>query len=134
VFEQMLQNHPLAKRVEVDSAGTGHWHVGSPPDSRSINAARQRGCDISHLRARQVVAEDFDEFDYILAMDSSNLKHLQAMRPGHFGGTLCRFLEFAGLHEDVPDPYYDDDGFGHVYQLCERASHGLLQHLMEQHG
>jgi protein-tyrosine phosphatase len=134
IFEQMLHNHPLANRIEVDSAGTGHWHIGSPPDARSIAAARHKGCDISHLRARQVVVEDFDEFDYILAMDASNLKNLMAIKPDHFSGKLCLFLDFAGMSADVPDPYYDDEGFDHVYQLCEQASRGLLQHLLEKHG
>lgn len=135
IFEQMASQHPLATRIEVDSAGTGAWHVGNPPDPRAIEAAQRHGCAIEQLRARQVVVEDFDYFDYILAMDSANLRDLQAMRPAHFGGTLCRFLEFADLSEDVPDPYYGGDaGFDHVYQLCDAASRGLLQHIQQRHG
>lgn len=134
IFEQGFQGHFLAKRLVVDSAGTGGWHVGNPPDPRAIEAAKRHNCDISHLRARQVVAEDFDEFDYILAMDSDNLRHLEAMKPTHFNGQLCRFLDFAGMSADVPDPYYGGaEGFDHVYKLCEKASRGLLAHIAENH-
>lgn len=135
VFEKHASKHPLAKRIVVDSAGTGNWHVGQPPDPRAIAAAKRYGCDISHLSARQVVREDFDLYDFILAMDSDNLRHLMAMKPAHFTGTLCRFLEFAGRPEDMPDPYYGhEDGFDHVYQLCEKASAGLLQHIDVHYG
>ncbi len=135
IFQQMAQQHPLGKRIDVDSAGTGAWHVGQPPDPRAIEAAQRHGCDIEPLRARQVLVEDFDHYDYILAMDSANLRELQAMCPAQFGGTLCRFLEFADRSEDVPDPYYGgEDGFDHVYQLCEAASRGLLQRIQQQHG
>lgn len=135
VFEKMRMSHPLAKRIEVDSAGTGNWHIGHPPDVRAIAAAKRCGCDISHLRARQVHREDFDDFDYIIAMDSDNLRFLRAMQPVYFSGTLARFLDFADRHEDMPDPYYgNDEGFDHVYSLCELASRALLQHIAERHG
>ena len=135
IFQQCLDAHPLARRIYVDSAGTGGWHAGSPPDARAIAAAAKHACDISNLRARQFVAADFDTFDYILAMDADNLSHLEAMCPADFSGRLCRFLDFADMHADVPDPYYGgDDGFEHVYALCEQASRGLLKHLLAQHG
>ena len=135
IFQHCLASHPLAQRVYVDSAGTGSWHAGKPPDARAIAAAAKHGCDISGLRARQVLAEDFYAFDYILAMDAENLRHLKAMCPADFAGTLCRFLDFADGQGDVPDPYYGgDDGFEHVYTLCEQASRGLLNHLVDQHG
>lgn len=135
VFEKMVSEHPLAKRISVDSAGTGNWHIGNPPDTRAIAAAKRFDCDISHLWARQVNKDDFIDFDYILAMDSDNLRFLKAMQPAHFSGTLARFLEFADRHEDMPDPYYGkDEGFDYVYALCELASRGLLQHIAERHG
>jgi len=134
IFEHMLQSHPLGGSVLVDSAGTGGWHIGHPPDSRAIAAVAERGCDIGGLRARQVSQSDFDEFDYILAMDAQNLEDLKALSPSNYRGTLCRFLDFADMNADVPDPYYGgEEGFSHVYQLCEAASRGLLAHLCRQY-
>lgn len=134
VFEDMLKNHPLGNRIEVDSAGTGDWHIGRPPDPRTIEAAAERGCDLSHLRARQVTKEDFKHFDYILAMDAQNLRDLKMLCPSDFSGVLCRFLDYADMQADVPDPYFGgSEGFAHVFELCQQASRGLLAHISRQH-
>jgi protein-tyrosine phosphatase len=121
-------------RILVASAGTGDWHVGMPPDRRAIAHAAKRGYDLSALRARQVLAEDFERFDWILAMDQSVLRELTALKPALFAGRLGRFLDFAphtGLR-DVPDPYYGGAGhFERVLDLVEHASDGLLAHLFE---
>ena len=114
----------------IDSAGTGAWHVGDPPDPRAIAEARQRGIDISGLRARQVQAEDFHRFDQILAMDRSNLRALERIRLSGSKADLRLCLSDAsGLGQtDVPDPYYDG-GFEQAYELIEAAAKGLLQRI-----
>ena len=135
VFEQLVNQRSLNDRIRVDSAGTGDWHIGRSPDQRTIKAAASRGYDLSALRARLVTVEDFDEFNYILAMDHSNLQDLQAMRPQHFNGELSLFLPAGGLSEqEVPDPYYGgSDGFEQVLSLVEQASGGLLDYIAQQH-
>lgn len=97
--------------LEVDSAGTGDWHIGHPPDIRAQEvASRLGGLDISGLRARQVTPEDFDRFDHILAMDSNNLTVLQAMMPQASAAKLSLFLDYVAGSEgkSVADPYWGE--------------------------
>lgn len=132
VFAAKLAEHGIEDTIEADSCGTGGWHVGEAPDRRATAAAARRGYDLSGLRARQVQAADFGSFDYILAMDRMNLAELEARCPADYGGHLGLFLTFAeGVAEDeVPDPYYGGtDGFGHVLDLVEKASEGLLREI-----
>lgn len=134
VFRAVAAQAGLATRVRAASAGVGDWHVGSPPDRRAIQAARRRGYDLTALRARQVEIGDFTRFGWILAMDRSNLKALDAMRPREFGGHLGLLLDFAPElgTRDVPDPYYGGpDGFEHVLDLVETASAALLARLQQ---
>ncbi|MGL4318741.1 MAG: low molecular weight protein-tyrosine-phosphatase [Pseudomonas sp.] len=128
VFRQRLQAAGLAEQVQVDSAGTGDWHVGKAPDQRTRLAAQRRGYDLAPLRARQVAVEDFQRFDLILAMDQSNLAHLKALRPGSAVAELDLFLRRYQLAlDEVPDPYYGgEDGFEQVLDLIEQASDALL--------
>ncbi len=135
VFLHQVAEAGLADAVTVDSAGTGAWHVGEPPDARATAAARGRGYDLSRLRARQVAPLDFERFDYILAMDRSNLSHLQAMRPDAYPGHVGLFLDYHPQppFREVPDPYYGGDrGFEEVLDLVEAAGRGLLQALGRQ--
>lgn len=134
VFQTKVLEQGLAGDIQIDSAGTAAYHVGNPPDSRSSKAAKRRGYDLSSLRARQAVTVDFDQFDYILAMDTQNLRDLQAISPANYQGKLCLFLDYAGMSSaDVPDPYYDGEaGFEHVLDLVESASDGLLQHIKKE--
>lgn len=132
VFRAKLEQRNLPFEVEIDSAGTASWHVGKPPDRRMINAGSERGYDLSPLRARQVKAEDFGRYDYILAMDQENLKHLRSLRPEGSKTEPQLFLDYAtGIDEaEVPDPYYGgENGFFHVIELIENASDGLLDGL-----
>jgi protein-tyrosine phosphatase len=113
--------------LEVDSAGTADYHVGEPPDRRSVAAARRRGYDIAGLRARQVTAADFSNFDHVLAMDRANLTELE--RTGARGrARVGLFMEFArGEEAEVPDPYYGGiEDFERVLDLCEAGARGLL--------
>ncbi|MEP5765568.1 MAG: low molecular weight protein-tyrosine-phosphatase [Halieaceae bacterium] len=130
VFNRQLTDAGLNQRITADSAGTGAWHVGEPPDERAAAAAARRGYDLSSLRARQVRPDDFQRFDYILAMDKSNLLHLQALCPADYPGHLGLFLDYhpASPILEVPDPYYGgSDGFNEVLDLVEQAGQGLLQ-------
>ena len=129
VFRRAVARAGLAAHIHIDSAGTGDWHVGRPPDRRAIATARRRGYDLTALRARQVSASDFARFGWILAMDRANLDALEAMRPRAFDGHLGLFLGFApGAQQvEVPDPYQGDAAaFEHVLDLAERGSSGLL--------
>ena len=122
----------LQSRLLVDSAGTGDWHVGQPPDPRAQQHAARRGYDLSALRARQVAVEDFHRFDFILAMDRNNLAELERMRPRGHAGELDLFRRYGGDSRglEVPDPYYGgEQGFEEVLDLIEEAADGLLAHL-----
>lgn len=119
----------------VDSAGTAGYHVGDPPDPRTVSIARERGYDLSSLRARQISHRDFVEFDLILAMDKANLDTLQQRAPRDARARLGLFLQFAGAApaDEVPDPYYGDrSDFLRVIELVEQGARALLAHLREQ--
>lgn len=121
----------LAEQVELDSAGTGNWHVGRPADSRSARAALARGYDLSALRGRQVAAEDFQRYSLILAMDHHNLAELQRMRPAGAPAEVDLFLRRYGLlPEAMPDPYHGgEQGFQQVLDLAEQGVEGLVAEL-----
>ena len=131
VFQKLVDDRNLDHLFYIDSAGTAAWHIGKAPDSRSQAAALKRDYNLSCLQARQVEAEDFDEFDYIFAMDKENLHNLQSIRPKASKAELSLFLNYSQLNEDeVPDPYYGGSGgFEHVLDLVESASVGFLEHL-----
>jgi protein-tyrosine phosphatase len=118
--------------VEVASAGTGSWHVGSPPDERASAAALARGIALAG-EARQVKAADFDDYDLVIAMDRENERDLLALAPDDEARAKVRLLRsfdkeaVAAGEVDVPDPYYGGpDGFDHVLDVVERAARGLL--------
>lgn len=136
VFRALIEREGLAGRITIDSAGTGDWHIGKPPDPRAQKAARRRGFEISGLRARQAEAEDFRRFDYVLAMDRDNHSDLAYLCPSGEEHRLTMFLDFAPDVDvrDVPDPYYGGaQGFEHMLDLIEIASRGLLAHIRETH-
>lgn len=137
VFEKLVADKGLAGRVEVDSAGTHAYHQGEPPDERAQMEAARRGVDLSGQRARAVTEQDFERFDYILAMDGSNLSILQSRCPPEHRDRVHRFLDFAEDvdERDVPDPYYGgQDGFGRVLNLVEAGARGLLAHIERNAG
>jgi protein-tyrosine phosphatase len=128
VFEDLLRREGLEDEVFADSAGTGAWHVGSPPDERAQRSARARGLDLSSQRARKVSPEDCENFDYVLTMDEDNYRVVAALCRGN--AIVRPFLDFAtdSPEREVPDPYYGGpDGFEHVLDLVEEASEGLLE-------
>ena len=131
VFRYHAEQAGLADRLEIDSAGTHAYHVGEPADHRARAAAERRGMSLDGIRARRVSAQDFQRFDYIIAMDQENLARLRDEAPEEHSARLHLFLEFAaGSETDVPDPYYGGAaGFERVLDLVEDASRGLLETL-----
>lgn len=135
VFRDYARRHAPDLALEIDSAGTHGYHVGEPPDPRSIAAAARRGIDLSGLRARQVTVEDFERCDLILAMDRLNHVTLLDRSPGEYHGRIRTLLEYAPGHgDDVPDPYYGDAaGFETVLDLVSAAAPGVLAALRRAH-
>ncbi|HKT66857.1 MAG TPA: low molecular weight protein-tyrosine-phosphatase [Burkholderia sp.] len=132
VMRHQVDAAGLADRIAIDSAGTGDWHVGEPPDTRAQAAARMRGYDLSALRARQVSTADFERFDLLLAMDEANLAELRRRCPPEHRGKVRLLMEFApGVAEtEVVDPYFGGaQGFEQVLDQVERACAGLLDSL-----
>ncbi|MGN7983151.1 low molecular weight protein-tyrosine-phosphatase [Burkholderia sp. 22313] len=132
VMRHQVDAAGLADRIAIDSAGTGDWHVGEPPDTRAQAAARMRGYDLSALRARQVSTADFERFDLLLAMDEANLAELRRRCPPEHRGKVRLLMEFApGVAEtEVADPYFGGaQGFEQVLDQVERACAGLLDSL-----
>jgi protein-tyrosine phosphatase len=137
VMLQLVKEAGLSDRIHIDSAGTCAHHIGETADPRSRRTARGRGYDLPSI-ARRAVAEDFQDFDYILAMDQSNFEDLEALHPG--GETRAQLFLFRSFDADspagasVPDPYYGGpDGFEQVFDICEAACRGLLEHLVREH-
>ncbi|HET9821664.1 MAG TPA: low molecular weight protein-tyrosine-phosphatase [Burkholderiaceae bacterium] len=118
VLRHKLHRAGLAARVRVDSAGTGGWHVGEPPDPRSQRHAARRGYDLSMLRARRIAEEDFHLFDFVLAMDEDNLAELRRWQPAGARAALGLFADMP-----VPDPWAGGpEGFERVLDLAEAAA------------
>ncbi|WP_153771454.1 low molecular weight protein-tyrosine-phosphatase [Labrenzia sp. CE80] len=128
IFRHTLKETGQVEGVQIDSAGTGAWHEGHPPDPRSIEVAARYGIDISDQRARQVRQQDFSDFDLILAMDKSNLSKLRQIAPKAATAHLRLFLDAP--EQEVPDPYYGgDQGFEAVFHMLRSASKRLSQML-----
>ena len=136
IFRKMVEDAGLQAQIEIDSAGTHAYHVGNPPDSRSLQTGRGRGLDFSDLSARQAKSADFDNFDYVLAMDKDNFRNLKAICPEGQESRLYMFMDFAPhlKIKEVPDPYYGgDSGFEQVFDMVEAASKGLLEEIKNKH-
>ena len=132
VFRQLVRDEGLDHEIEIDSAGTGGWHVGEPPDRRATDAARRRGIELGGA-ARQVSPDDFERYDLILAMDEENRRDLLQLASGEEARAKVRlFREFDPASNgtgdlDVPDPYFGgEQGFEHVLDLVDAAARGLL--------
>ena len=134
VFEDLLRREGMEEEVFVDSAGTGSWHVGSPPDDRAQRSAYARGLDLSAQRARRISPYDCEEFDYILTMDEQNFQTVASLCRG--SAVVRPFLDFAphSPEREVPDPYGGGpDSFERVLDLVEEASEGLLAVIRHRH-
>ena len=136
VFRHLVQQEQLEHLIETDSSGTHAYHVGEAPDHRAQATAVSRGIDLSDLRARRATTEDFETFDYILAMDNDNYDILKSISPAGFESRLKMFLSYAPeLNiKEVPDPYYGGgSGFDDVFDMVEVASQGLLNEIKSKH-
>ena len=134
VMEHLVQQAGLHERIEVDSAGTHNYHTGKQPDARSQQHAQARGYDLSQQRARQLQAEDFAAFDWVLVMYAANEEAARALCPPQYQHTIHRLAAFCQQQQthEVPDPYYGGEaGFEHVLDLCEDACARFLAHLMQ---
>ena len=135
VFTKLIREQNLNHCFEIDSAGTHAHHVGEVPDARAQKAAKERGVELHHIRARKVVFGDFDDFDYLLAMDDENYSILMSACPDENKHKIKYFLEYAPHLEtrEVPDPYFGGQyGFERVLDLVEEASVGFLNALKEK--
>ena len=136
VFRHIVEESKLADKIHIDSAGVYAYHVGSPPDSRAQEAALKRNINLSTQKGRQVNKDDFNQFDYVIAMDHSNYSDLDEICPDEQKNNLRMFLEFSNKfdEQEVPDPYYGGaHGFEHVLDLVEDASRGLLKNIRNKH-
>ncbi len=133
VFRHFVQEAGLVDHIRVDSAGTHAYHTNEPADRRASAAAERRGYSLANMRARRVTEEDFEQFDFIIAMDRLNHVTLVDQADAEHHDKIHLFLEFAsGPEDDVPDPYYGGaKGFERVLDLVEDASRGLLETLKE---
>ncbi|MEQ1529992.1 MAG: low molecular weight protein-tyrosine-phosphatase [Methylococcales bacterium] len=129
VFAKAIQEASVEENFVIDSAGTHAYHVGEVPDARAQAAARERGVELNHIRARKVAAEDFEHFDYVLAMDADNYGSLMGICPEEYKDKVKYFLDYAPelKEREVPDPYYGGKyGFERVLDMVTAASTGFL--------
>ena len=137
IMKHLVDEAGLSKKISIDSAGTGAWHAGEKADRRSRSAAKRRGVELTSI-ARQFVVEDFDRFDYIVAMDRQNLADLRDMAPTQDDAQKLSLLRAHDMHApaeaDVPDPYYGGPrGFDEVFDICESACRDMLQRVRRDH-
>ncbi len=135
-FETLVKGRGLSGIIEVDSAGTHAYHVGEKPDPRSQEVAIRHGIDLSNQRGRKVCENDFEYYDYILAMDRDNLSILHQRSPTEYHSKIELFMNYANDRtvSEVPDPYYGGSkGFDNVYSLIESASTGLLENIQKRY-
>jgi protein-tyrosine phosphatase len=133
IFRHKVTQAGLAERIVVDSAGTGDWHIGHPPHEGTRKILKQRSISDEGIRARQVAASDFESFDYIVAMDDSNVSNLQRYAESHPDKPIYKMMDFvkdAPLKE-VPDPYYTGN-FEQVYSMLDEACDKLLGTILER--
>ena len=138
VFRKLVEDAGLVDRIEIDSAGTHAYHEGEPPDRRAQQTALRHGIEMHDLRARRARSEDFEYFDYILAMDQDNYHSLSSICPEGSGleRRLMLLMDFAPHMRvrEVPDPYYGaSGGFETVYDMVEAAVSGLLEDIRRRH-
>lgn len=135
IFKHKIQNNGLHQHIEADSCGTSNYHIGDTPDERTIANALENGVTINH-RGRQLTATDLEEFDFILAMDTSNYRNILSL-PGaevhQHKIFMTRSFDTSDDHLEVPDPYYGGPrGFQEVFEILDRSTDGFIAHLKQQ--
>ena len=136
LFREQVKGAGLEDRIDIDSAGTHAYHIGNAPDARATATALARDIDMTDLRARQVCEADFEQFDYVVAMDRDNLSLLKASCPAPLQDRLSLMIDWVeGWGDEVPDPYYGGyEGFVRVFDMLTEASQGLLANIESTHG
>ena len=135
VLRKMVEESVLKGKIDIDSAGTHGYHEGAPPDPRAIEHAAKRGYDLTPLRAREVSPSDFERFDYVIAMDETNRRHLRAMCPSRLQNKIELLLDYGGEEDEyeVPDPYQGKPkDFELALDLIEAGCEGLHEYLSDQ--
>lgn len=135
VFQALVDDAGLHDLIEVESAGTHGYHVGSAPDLRSQKTALKNQVDLSRLRARRFLAQDFNDFDYVIGMDKDNLRDMLAIKPEQYSAMVDLLLKYSDKYtqDEIPDPYYGDDGFDLVFDMVKEGSTGLLNHIRQKY-
>ncbi len=131
VFRKMVQDKGLLEKFIIASSGTGRWHVGEPPHIGTRLVLSEHNIEVGNKRAQQLKYDDFENYDYLIAMDQENVEDVQY----YFKQKLRRLLEFApqGVPLNVPDPYYEHN-FDEVFRLVNAGCAGLLDHIIETEG
>lgn len=137
VFNQLIRENSLQDKIRCDSAGTSDYHIGESPDRRTLDVVVAKGLSLDH-KGRQFLSKDFDDFNYIIAMDEENKKNILRLEKGRTPGQYQIFLmrEFEGNPTDlnVPDPYWSgQDGFTEVYNILQKSSLNLLAYIRKEH-
>ncbi len=135
VFKKQVAEAGLTGKISVDSAGTGHWHVGEPPHEGTREILAEHEIEYTGIKARQIEKADINAFDYIIAMDAENLGNLHRLKGMGESGYIGRLLDFvpASRFADVPDPYFTGN-FDEVYELIQEGSKRLLNFIIEREG
>lgn len=135
--EGILESKLSPEHFTVDSAGTGNYHIGKKPDSRSIEIAKVKGLDISHQKAKQFTAQDYNDYDYIFAMDKSNYQNILALAPNEKSKEKVKLILnelFENENADVPDPYFGlENGFEIVYNMLDEVCDTIATNLKKKH-
>lgn len=137
VFKQRVREAGLQNKILVESAGTSGWHIGEPPDPRSVDVARENGIELNSY-GRKAINNDFQDFDYIIAMDQNNYADLKNLPGSAEEGSakllLMRNFDSIGQGKDVPDPYYGGtNGFKNVFEMLDRSCRNLLEEIKESY-
>ena len=134
IFQKLIDQSDMGHRLSCDSCGTSNYHIGENPDERSYRNAKENGVTLNH-KGRQLALQDFEEFDYILAMDSSNLADIRKIAPENTNAIIKLMREYDADNKgaDVPDPYFGGaDGFQHVFEILDRSCKTLFEELKDQ--
>lgn len=134
IFRDMVKREGLNENIKIDSAGTGDWHIGHPPHEGTQSILTKHSIGFEGMKARQVVKEDIEKFEYIIAMDAENLGNLRQLAGHDHTGFIGRLLDFVDDTQilDVPDPYYTGN-FNEVYELVTNGCKGLLNTIKKEH-
>jgi protein-tyrosine phosphatase len=134
IFRDMVKQENLVGKIEVDSGGIGDWHIGEPPHKGTREILKQQNISDEGITCRQVTKNDWDNFDYIIAMDDQNIKDLLEINSQNEYVVIAKLMDFVedAMEQEVPDPYYTGD-FDYTYELVTIGCNKLLSYIREKH-